>query len=121
MKNETQRLPDVNFWKGKRVFLTGHTGFKGAWLSLWLKYMGAEVTGYSLEPETQSLYNVAEVNKSVETSYANDIRDVSLLKDTMLRHEPDVVFHLAAQSLVRPSYEDPCLTFSTNMMGTVNV
>jgi CDP-glucose 4,6-dehydratase len=109
------------FWKGKKVFLTGHTGFKGSWLSLWLQSMGAVVKGYSLKPPTNpSLFLVAEVAKNME-SQIGDIRDLGLLKESMIGFNPDVLIHMAAQPLVRLSYMEPVDTYTTNVMGTVNV
>jgi CDP-glucose 4,6-dehydratase len=108
------------FWKGKRVFLTGHTGFKGSWLSLWLKEMGAHVTGYSLPPPTDpSLFHLADVATEM-VSIQGDIRDLANFKSSMKLAKPDIVFHLAAQPLVRHSYRDPIETYSTNLMGTVH-
>lgn len=110
-----------DFWAGKRVFLTGHTGFKGSWLSLWLQRMGAEVSGYSLAPPTTpSLFELARVGKGM-ASILGDIRDADSLSVAMKNAGAEVVFHLAAQSLVRPSYADPVDTYSTNVMGTVNL
>jgi CDP-glucose 4,6-dehydratase len=109
------------FWKGKRVLLTGHTGFKGAWLSLWLHRLGAEVTGYSLPaPTNPSLYELAGVEETLENIRA-DVRDFDTLQSVVGREKWDVVFHLAAQSLVRVGYADPLETYSTNVMGTVNL
>jgi CDP-glucose 4,6-dehydratase len=110
-----------DFWKGKRVFLTGHTGFKGSWLSLWLQKLGAELTGYSALPPTKpNLFDVAHVAKNM-TSIIGDIRNLSSLKQAMQEALPDIVIHMAAQSLVRLSYEDPVETYATNVMGTVNL
>lgn len=112
-------IDDRNFWQGKKVFLTGNTGFKGSWLSLWLNKLGAEVTGYSLKPPTSpSLFELADIHKLYETHYA-DIRDLEKLKLAVRQANPDIVFHMAAQPLVRASYKDPAETFSTNVMGTV--
>ncbi len=109
------------FWKGKRVFLTGHTGFKGSWLSLSLLELGAEVTGYSLlPPSSPSLFGLAHLSEQM-TSIIGDIRDLEMLKREVSRAKPDIFFHLAAQALVRSSYEDPVGTYATNVMGTVNV
>jgi CDP-glucose 4,6-dehydratase len=109
------------FWKGKRVLLTGHTGFKGSWLSLWLQSMGAQVVGYALAPPTNpSLFEVAEVGKEM-TSIIGDIRDLERLRAAFAEHRPEIVFHMAAQSLVRYSYIEPVETYSTNVMGTVNL
>jgi CDP-glucose 4,6-dehydratase len=109
------------FWRGKKVFLTGHTGFKGSWLSLWLQAMGAEVTGYSLEPPTSpSLFRAAAVASGMQ-SILGDVRDFGHLKEALAASEPEIVFHLAAQSLVRASYADPLLTYATNVMGTAHL
>jgi CDP-glucose 4,6-dehydratase len=110
-----------DFWGGKRVFLTGHTGFKGSWLSLWLQRMGARVQGYSLPPPTDpSLYVAAGVERVV-TSVIGDIRDSARIAREMHAFAPDVVLHLAAQSVVLSSYEDPIETYSTNVVGTASV
>ena len=109
------------FWKGKRVLLTGHTGFKGSWLSLWLQSMGANVVGYALAPPTNpSLFKVAEVGKGM-TSIIGDIRDLEHLRKVFTEHKPEIVIHMAAQPLVRYSYSEPVETYSTNVMGTVNL
>ncbi|MCF7955583.1 MAG: CDP-glucose 4,6-dehydratase [Phycisphaerae bacterium] len=110
-----------DFWKDKSVLITGHTGFKGAWLSLWLDSLGARVCGYATKPPTKpSLFELAAVDNITESTIA-DIRDYSLLVKAFKANEPEIVFHLAAQSLVRPSYDDPVETFSTNLMGTVHL
>lgn len=110
----------LEFYKGKKVFITGHTGFKGAWLSKILIQSGAEVTGFSLEPPTQpNLFNIARLEKEMN-SVVGDIRDLKSLKQRMRESEADIVFHLAAQAIVRSSYIDPQCTFETNVMGTVN-
>lgn len=109
------------FWQDKTVLVTGHTGFKGGWLSLWLHSMGARVIGYALDAPTEpSLFKLAGLSDCI-TSIHGDVRDLSLLQETLKRYQPQFVFHLAAQSLVRPSYDDPIETYSTNIMGTVNV
>ncbi len=109
------------FWAGKRVFITGHTGFKGGWLATWLLKIGAQVTGYALKPQTDpSLYNLCGLENRF-TSLIADVRNLDGLTTALRRHEPDIVFHLAAQSLVRRSYGDPVETFGTNVMGTVHV
>jgi CDP-glucose 4,6-dehydratase len=109
------------FWSGKRVLVTGHTGFKGGWLSLWLQMMGAKVVGYSLLPPTEpSLFNVANVSDHMH-SIIGDIRDFDHLRRVISDHRPGIVFHLAAQALVRNSYEDPVNTFDSNIMGTVKM
>jgi CDP-glucose 4,6-dehydratase len=109
------------FWKGKKVFLTGHTGFKGSWLSLWLQYLGAEVTGYALHsPTDPSLFEIARVEDGMH-SIIGDIRDLPRLQQAMLSAKPDIVIHMAAQPLVRLSYECPVETYATNVMGTVHL
>lgn len=112
---------DQRFWRGKRVFVTGHTGFKGSWISLWLQRLGAELTGYALHPPTQpSLFNAADVGRDMR-SIIGDVRDLDSLKRAMSEAKPEIVLHLAAQSLVRRSYDDPVETYSTNVMGLVNL
>jgi CDP-glucose 4,6-dehydratase len=109
------------FWRGKRVLVTGHTGFKGSWLSLWLQAMGAQVTGYALAPPTRpSLFEAADVGSNM-TSIIGDIRDLARLQSVFADCRPEIVFHMAAQPLVRHSYVEPVETYSTNVMGTVNV
>lgn len=111
----------MSFWNDKKVLITGHTGFKGSWLSLWLQNLGANVIGYSLSPPTvPNLFNIAAVKENM-TSIEGDIRDYRCLVDVIKKFKPEIVFHLAAQSLVRKSYKDPIETFSTNIMGTVNL
>lgn len=112
----------TGFYKGKRVLLTGHTGFKGSWLSLWLTKMGARVCGYSLTPNTKpSMYNELKIEKKIEKSVIGDLLDEKLLEKTIQEFQPDIVFHLAAQPLVRLSYGEPILTYKTNVIGTLNV
>jgi CDP-glucose 4,6-dehydratase len=109
------------FWNGKRVFLTGHTGFKGSWLSLWLQSLGAEVTGYALNPPTNpSLFEKANVAAGMR-SIIGDVRDLCSLQKAMLNSNPEIVIHMAAQALVRYSYANPVDTFATNVMGSVNL
>jgi len=109
------------FWRGKRVLLTGHTGFKGSWLSLWLQSMGAELIGYALAPPTKpSLFEMAEVAQGM-TSVIGDIRDLAKLQSVLAAHLPEIVIHMAAQPLVRYSYQNPVETYSTNVMGTVHL
>jgi CDP-glucose 4,6-dehydratase len=118
------KLSSVNpsFWDGKNVFLTGHTGFKGGWLSLWLASMGAKVTGYALEPNTNpNLFEVLAIDRLIHQSVIGDIRDFESLQKTMLLAQPDVLIHMAAQPLVRYSYAHPVETYATNVMGTVHV
>jgi CDP-glucose 4,6-dehydratase len=112
---------DHGFWRGRKVFLTGHTGFKGSWLCLWLEKLGADVVGYALEPPTEpSLFEQAKVASSIRSIFA-DIRDFQKLKSAIDDFRPDVVLHMAAQSVVRKGYDDPVDTYSTNVMGTVHV
>lgn len=110
-----------NFWKNKRVLVTGHTGFKGSWLSFWLKEMGAKVIGYSLEPETNpSLFNVLELEDDIISIYG-DIRDRNKLDKTIKEFKPEIIFHLAAQAIVSTSYLNPIETFEINIIGTANL
>lgn len=112
----------INVFKGKKVFLTGHTGFKGAWMLQILHHLGANVKGYSLAPENDNdLYHQIQGDNLCYASVIGDIRDTHLLNGEMVRFQPDFVFHLAAQSLVRRSYHQPVATFDVNVMGTVNV
>jgi CDP-glucose 4,6-dehydratase len=109
------------FWRGRRVLVTGHTGFKGSWLSLWLHAMGADVAGFALAPPTEpSLFELARVAELVP-SQRGDVRDGAAVEGALRAHRPEVVIHMAAQSLVRRSYADPVETYDTNVMGTVNV
>lgn len=111
----------VNPWRGRRVFLTGHTGFKGGWLSLWLAARGAQVRGYAIDPTTQPNMFTASSIASVVEDVRGDTRDYPTLERALTEFRPEVVFHLAAQPLVRRSYDDPVLTFATNVMGTVHL
>jgi CDP-glucose 4,6-dehydratase len=111
----------VSFWRGRRVLLTGHTGFKGSWLALQLAELGADVVGYANGVPTEpSLYELAEVGRDL-VSITGDVRDAQLLRSTVADYRPEVVFHLAAQALVRASYVDPAGTFAVNVLGTVNL
>jgi len=110
-----------SFWNKRRVFITGHTGFKGSWLSLWLSTLGADVTGYALDPPTDpSLFVQAGVSAEVR-SLRGDVRDYDRLHAALEQCRPEVVIHMAAQSVVRRGFEDPIETYSTNVMGTVNL
>lgn len=111
-----------HFWEGKRVFITGHTGFKGGWLSLWLSSMGAKVTGFALAPNTNpNFYEAACIEGVVEKSLIGDIRDLESLRVAIIDSQPEIVIHMAAQPLVRHSYLNPVETYGTNVMGTVHV
>jgi len=108
-------------YQGRKIFITGHTGFKGSWLSLWLHYLGAQVTGYALDPPTNpSLFKLCRVDELIDSVIA-DIRDLKRLKESMLKAAPEIVIHMAAQPLVRDSYAMPVDTFAINVMGTVNL
>ena len=110
------------FWPEKKVFLTGHTGFKGSWLTTWLSSMGAKITGYSLAPSTNpNLYDAAKIAAHCEQTHIGDIRNLNELRDAMRISNPDIVIHMAAQPLVRYSYANPVDTYATNVMGTVHV
>ena len=112
---------DKGFWKNRKVFLTGHTGFKGSWLSLWLHSLGAQVTGYALDPPTKpSLFELCEIDGILKSVIA-DIRDRETLCRSMSEASPEIVIHMAAQPLVRESYKVPAETYEINIMGTVNL
>lgn len=114
-------LPDPKLWRGKRVLLTGHTGFKGAWLAYWLQRMGAQVTGLALPPTTlPNLFDALAITKDID-SQIGDIRDADLVQRVVRACQPEIVLHLAAQALVRPSYQDPLGTFASNIMGSANL
>ncbi|MGB4415280.1 MAG: CDP-glucose 4,6-dehydratase [Paludibacter sp.] len=111
-----------NFYKGKRVLITGHTGFKGSWLAIWLHSLGAEVIGIALEPATErDNFVLSGIGSKIKADLRGDIRDGQLLKDVFAQYQPEIVFHLAAQPLVRLSYEIPVETYEVNVMGTINV
>lgn len=113
---------NASFWRGRHIFLTGYTGFKGGWLSLWLQALGAEVHGYALDPPTDpNLFTVAEVGNGMASSIIADIRDADKLRHAMQAARPEIVFHLAAQPLVRYSYAQPAETYAVNVMGTVHL
>lgn len=110
-----------SFWHRKKVFVTGHTGFKGGWISLWLQKLGAEVIGYALPPPTEpNLFQVARVGDGM-LSVEGDVRDAGRLSAALRKYRPDIIIHMAAQPLVLPSYIDPVTTFATNVMGTVHM
>ncbi|MGG1399786.1 CDP-glucose 4,6-dehydratase [Bacillus salipaludis] len=114
-------MPNHEFWNEKQVFVTGHTGFKGTWLSLWLSSLGAKVTGYSLKPPTSpNLFDLTNVAADCQSCYG-DINDFEQLEQTIKHYQPDIIFHLAAQPLVRNSYQNPIETFKTNVLGTAHV
>ena len=111
-----------DFWQGKKVLLTGHTGFKGSWLSLWLQALGAELHGLALAPPTApNLYTEARVGDGMASSHLRDIRDYANVRAVMDEVKPEIVIHMAAQPLVRLSYDEPVETYATNVMGTVHV
>ena len=111
----------TSFWHGRKVLITGHTGFKGSWLSLWLARLGARPIGFALEPPTNpSLFETARVREGM-IDIRGDVRDREALRATVARYEPEIVFHLAAQPLVRQSYAGPVETFAANVMGTVHL
>lgn len=121
MPDRAPGAPDPAFWRGRRVLLTGHTGFKGSWLALWLETLGADVTGYALAAPTEpSLYEQAGVARSLRSITA-DVRDLPRLSAALTECRPDVVFHLAAQSVVKRGYADPVETYATNVLGTVHL
>lgn len=110
------------FWKNKKIFLTGHTGFKGSWLSIYLNLLGARVAGYSLHPnQKKNLFDLAQIQGFLDVSIIGDIRDYNKLKKSILNYSPDFIIHMAAQPLVRDSYKDPKYTYEVNTLGTVNV
>ncbi|MCC6528613.1 MAG: CDP-glucose 4,6-dehydratase, partial [Polyangiaceae bacterium] len=112
--------PDPDFWRGKRVFVTGHTGFKGSWLTIWLRLLGADVCGFALEPPTDpSMYEQTAAGEGIR-SIIGDVRDRGAIGEALAAFEPEIVLHLAAQSIVRLSYDDPLLTLSTNVLGVAN-
>lgn len=113
---------DLQFWPGKSVFITGHTGFKGSWLSLWLMSLGAKVNGFALPPKTSpNLFQLANIENDIHSSVIGDIRDLKLLQEALDKASPEIVIHMAAQPIVRYSYENPIETYQTNVMGTAHL
>lgn len=120
--NTTTSLINREFWQGKRVLVTGHTGFKGSWLGLWLSELGAQITGIGLEPNTNpNLFGQLQLDKRIDHHHIADIRDVDGIREIIKASQPEVVFHLAAQPLVRRSYQDPLGTWSANVQGSLNI
>lgn len=118
----TKNKLNESFWKNKKVFLTGHTGFKGSWLSLWLHKLGADITGYSLPvPTSPALFEIARVEELLTNSIVGDINNYQFLRECIQEAQPEIVIHMAAQPLVRKSYDNPIETYQTNIMGTVNI
>ena len=120
----TKKMIDIfnSFYKGKRVLITGHTGFKGSWLAIWLYELGAEIVGVSLEPfSDKDNFVLSGIGGKIKADVRADIRDGNKMKDIFAEYKPEIVFHLAAQPLVRLSYEQPVTTYETNVMGTVNI
>ncbi len=114
-------MMNLEFWRNKKVLITGHTGFKGSWLSLWLQSLGANVVGYALNPPTQpNLFEIADVVQGM-TSVSGDVRDLEKIQSVMAQHQPQIVIHMAAQSIVRYSYDNPIETYNTNIIGTANL
>ena len=112
---------DNSFYKNKKVLITGHTGFKGAWLTIWLSSLGAKITGIALEPKTKKdIYVLSGIEQEIN-NYLQDIRDLKKMKSIFIKEKPEIVFHLAAQPLVLESYNNPHYTYETNIMGTVNI
>lgn len=121
MENLGIRKVDPDFWKGKRVYITGHTGFKGSWLSIWLNILGADIKGFALRPNTNpSLFELANIEELLDSEFGN-IQDFDQLKKSMIDFDPEILIHMAAQPLVRLSYKEPIETYMTNVIGTVNV
>ena len=109
------------FWKNKKVLITGHTGFKGAWLSIWLHRLGAEIVGLSLEPPTKkNIYDRSKI-KNLTKSLRGDIRNYSTVEKVIKKYKPEIIFHLAAQAIVLDSYERPLETYETNVIGSMNI
>ncbi len=119
LKQRGVSMIDKEFWRGKKVFITGHTGFKGSWLCLWLHSLGADVTGFSLSPPTDpSLFDLCNIQEDTKT-IIGDIRNREAFSSALLNAKPEIVFHMAAQPIVRASYQNPIYTYETNVMGTI--
>lgn len=112
---------DKSFWKDRKVFITGHTGFKGSWLSLWLNTLGAKITGYSLEPSSESIFNCINLSKLMQNNYIDNILHVNSISNALNNSQAEIIIHLAAQPLVKESYLNPINTYETNVMGLINV
>ncbi len=122
LQSATGRMPNPGFWRNKSVFVTGHTGFKGGWLTLWLSMLGAKVTGYALLPNTQpSFFAAVSLERHLIKSQLENINDYAILEAGLIAANPEVILHLAAQPLVRRSYAEPLETYQTNVMGTANL
>jgi CDP-glucose 4,6-dehydratase len=117
-----ENLKNLNkFWRKKKVFITGHTGFKGSWLCIILNHLGSKIIGYSLKPEKNSLFNKSKIIKNLSSNHYSNINDIKKLKKALKKTRPEIIFHLAAQPLVLESYKRPLETFSTNIIGTLNL
>ena len=111
-----------SFWSGRSVFVTGHTGFKGGWLAFWLTKLGAKVYGYSLEaPTNPNFFNIINLGNKIHKSFIGNICDLTEVTNSMQTAKPSIIFHMAAQPLVKKSYQDPIETFTTNIIGTMNI
>ena len=113
---------NYSFWKNRSVFITGHTGFKGGWMTLWLSNLGAKVSGYSLDaPTTPNFFTETNLKEKIINSTIGDIKNFSALKTSMMHAKPSIVIHMAAQPLVSKGYKEPVETYATNVLGTINL